>query len=64
MASGNPEFQKGDLVAGFFIWGEYSVIKPGEMLRKLDPMGFPLSHHVGILGNFSLRLRLIPTSKF
>ncbi|GLT81489.1 hypothetical protein SLA2020_528710 [Shorea laevis] len=50
MASGNPEFEKGDLVAGFFIWGEYSVIKPGEMLRKLDPMGFPLSYHVGILG--------------
>ncbi|KAF2282368.1 hypothetical protein GH714_043830 [Hevea brasiliensis] len=50
LVSGNPEFQKDDLVVGFITWGDYSVIKPGAMLRKLDPMGFPLSHHVGILG--------------
>ncbi|KAF2282370.1 hypothetical protein GH714_043832 [Hevea brasiliensis] len=49
LVSGNPEFQKDDLVVGFITWGDYSVIKPGAMLRKLDPMGFPLSHHVGIL---------------
>ncbi|KAF2282366.1 hypothetical protein GH714_043828 [Hevea brasiliensis] len=50
LVSGNPEFQKDDLVVGLITWGDYSVIKPGGMLRKLDPMGFPLSHHVGILG--------------
>ncbi|KAF4391962.1 hypothetical protein F8388_004291 [Cannabis sativa] len=49
VASGNPEFEKDDLVVGMINWGEYSVLK-GEtyMLRKLDTMGFPLSHHVGI----------------
>lgn len=50
VASGNPDFEKGDLVAGLLIWGEYSVVKAGGMLRKLDPMGFPLSDHLGILG--------------
>ncbi|OAY50246.1 2-alkenal reductase (NADP(+)-dependent) [Manihot esculenta] len=50
LVSGNPEFQKGDLVVGLITWGEYSVIKPGGMLRKLELMGFPLSNHVGILG--------------
>ncbi|XP_065848584.1 2-alkenal reductase (NADP(+)-dependent)-like [Euphorbia lathyris] len=50
MVSGNPEFEKDDVVIGLICWGEYSVIKPGGMLRKLDPMGFPLSNHVGVLG--------------
>ncbi|CAI0542952.1 unnamed protein product, partial [Linum tenue] len=27
VASGNPEFQEGDLVAGLLTWGEYSVLK-------------------------------------
>ncbi|KAJ8768165.1 hypothetical protein K2173_021105 [Erythroxylum novogranatense] len=49
VASGNPEFQKDDLVAGLVSWGEYTVIKPGGLLKKLDPMGFPLSYHVGTL---------------
>ena len=51
MVSGNQEFEEGDLVVGVISWGEYSVVKGGNMLRKLDPMGFPLSYHVGILGN-------------
>ncbi|OMO55422.1 Alcohol dehydrogenase superfamily, zinc-type [Corchorus capsularis] len=49
VASGNPEFEKGDIVGGLVSWGEYSVIKPGGMLNKLNPMGFPLSYHVGVL---------------
>ncbi|OMO89404.1 Alcohol dehydrogenase superfamily, zinc-type, partial [Corchorus capsularis] len=49
VASGNPEFEKGDIVGGLLSWGEYSVIKPGGMLNKLNPMGFPLSYHVGVL---------------
>lgn len=48
VASGNPEFEKGDLVVGMITWGEYCVLKGEYMLRKLDPMGFPLSYHVGI----------------
>ena len=59
LVSGNPEFKKDDLVIGLIRWGEYSVIKPaGGMLRKLDPMGFPLSHHVGVLG------RMVKLNKF
>ncbi|KAE8714193.1 2-alkenal reductase (NADP(+)-dependent) [Hibiscus syriacus] len=50
VASGNPKFEKGDIVAGLLHWGEFTVVKPGGMLNKLDPMGFPLSYHVGILG--------------
>ncbi|CAI0542939.1 unnamed protein product [Linum tenue] len=49
VASGDPEFEEGDLVGGLLAWGEYCVLKPGAMFRKLDPMGFPLSHHVGAL---------------
>ncbi|XVF48099.1 hypothetical protein PTKIN_Ptkin03bG0164300 [Pterospermum kingtungense] len=50
VASGNPKFEKGDIVAGLLKWGEYTVIKAGGTLNKLNPMGFPLSYHVGILG--------------
>ncbi|KAK9073803.1 hypothetical protein SSX86_006397 [Deinandra increscens subsp. villosa] len=49
VASGNPEFQENDYVVGLISWGEYSTSQ-GSMLSKLDPMGFPLSYHVGILG--------------
>lgn len=49
--SGNQEFAEGDLVVGLISWGEYSLVKGGNTLRKLDPMGFPLSYQVGILGN-------------
>eukprot|EP00257_Ricinus_communis_P019126 XP_015578029.1 2-alkenal reductase (NADP(+)-dependent) [Ricinus communis] len=50
VASGNPEFQKDDLVVGLISWGEYSIRKSPGLLTKLDPIGLPLSHHVGILG--------------
>lgn len=49
MASGNPEFQEGDFVAGLLTWGEYTLVGEGGMLNKLDTMGFPLSYHVGVL---------------
>ncbi|CAK9177194.1 unnamed protein product [Ilex paraguariensis] len=39
-----------DLVAGVVTWGEHSIIRGGNMLRKLDPMGFPLSYNLGVLG--------------
>nr|GMC60400.1 NADP-dependent alkenal double bond reductase P2-like [Ipomoea batatas]GMD75232.1 NADP-dependent alkenal double bond reductase P2-like [Ipomoea batatas]GMD78859.1 NADP-dependent alkenal double bond reductase P2-like [Ipomoea batatas] len=50
LASGRGDIKKDDLVAGLLSWGEYCVLKEGSLLNKLDPMGFPLSHHVGILG--------------
>ncbi|XP_024960796.1 2-alkenal reductase (NADP(+)-dependent)-like [Cynara cardunculus var. scolymus] len=49
VASGNQEFEKGDYVVGLISWGEYSISK-GVILSKLDPMGLPLSYHVGLLG--------------
>lgn len=48
VASGSPNHKKDDLVSGLINWGEYSVVN-GAALNKLDPMGFPLSYHVGIL---------------
>jgi len=51
VASGNPRFEKDDLVVGLITWGDYSVLKDGSMLNKLDTMGFPLTYHAGILGN-------------
>ncbi|KAF8034474.1 hypothetical protein BT93_C0705 [Corymbia citriodora subsp. variegata] len=49
VASENPDYEKGDLVAGLVTWAEYSKIGSQGMIRELDPMGFPLSYHVGIL---------------
>ncbi|XP_042973124.1 2-alkenal reductase (NADP(+)-dependent)-like [Carya illinoinensis] len=44
VASGSSKFEKDDLVVGLIAWGEYSVVKEGNMLSKLDPMGFLLTH--------------------
>lgn len=50
VASGNPKFEKDDLVAGVISWGDYSVLSGANyILNKLDPMGFPLTYHVGVL---------------
>lgn len=50
--SGNPVFEKGDLVVGYIGWEEYSLVSGGDTLRKLQTaeLEFPLSYHVGILG--------------
>ncbi|KAM3356925.1 NADP-dependent alkenal double bond reductase P2 [Capsicum galapagoense] len=51
LVSHRPDFKKDDLVAGFLTWGEYSIVKEGSLLNKLDPsLAFPLSYHVGVLG--------------
>lgn len=50
VASDRPEFEEGELVVGLISWAEYSIVKEGSILNKLDTMGFPLSYHVGILG--------------
>ncbi|KAK6136400.1 hypothetical protein DH2020_029857 [Rehmannia glutinosa] len=49
LASGRPDFVKDELVVGLLSWGEYTVVEQGRLLNKLDPMGLPLSHHVGAL---------------
>ncbi|XP_018725430.2 2-alkenal reductase (NADP(+)-dependent) isoform X2 [Eucalyptus grandis] len=50
VASDNVDFEKGDVVMGVVTWAEYSKIRRNGMIRKLDPLGFPLSYHLGILG--------------
>ncbi|KAJ7956687.1 2-alkenal reductase (NADP(+)-dependent)-like [Quillaja saponaria] len=50
VASGNPKFEKGDLVVGIVSWAEYTLVKEESIINKLDPMGFPLSYHIGVLG--------------
>lgn len=50
VASGHPDFEKNDLVVGVISWAEYSIVKEGSILNKLNLLGFPLSYHVGILG--------------
>ncbi|KAK4415526.1 NADP-dependent alkenal double bond reductase P2 [Sesamum alatum] len=43
--SGNPDFKAGDVVSGILNWGEYTVVKGGRLLQKLDTsLGFPLSY--------------------
>ena len=51
VVSENCEYEKDDLVVGIITWAEYAKIGSNGMIRKLDSMGFPLSYHVGILGN-------------
>nr|XP_016433309.1 PREDICTED: 2-alkenal reductase (NADP(+)-dependent)-like [Nicotiana tabacum] len=50
LVSHRPDFKKDDLVAGLLTWGEYTRVKEGSLLNKLDPLGFPLSYHVGVFG--------------
>ncbi|WOH05994.1 hypothetical protein DCAR_0625417 [Daucus carota subsp. sativus] len=50
VASGHPDFEKDDLVIGLISWGEYSIVKEGSILNKLNSLGFPYTYHVGILG--------------
>ncbi|XP_068648472.1 2-alkenal reductase (NADP(+)-dependent)-like isoform X2 [Aristolochia californica] len=50
IASANPEFEKGDVVVGLLDWAEYSVVRGGFMLRKIESQEFPLSYHAGVLG--------------
>lgn len=54
MASDDCGFAKGDLVVGALHWAKYSLLKPGPAnpFYKLDTLGFPLTYHLGILGNF------------
>lgn len=49
--SDDSKFEKGDIVKGIVHWAQYSVVKAGESaLMKLDTLEFPLTYHLGILG--------------
>ncbi|KAL4574680.1 hypothetical protein LXL04_021516 [Taraxacum kok-saghyz] len=49
--SDDPNFKKGDFVAGITNWEEYTLIHKTSELRKIQQDdGIPLSYHVGLLG--------------
>ncbi|KAJ1412295.1 Polyketide synthase, enoylreductase domain [Sesbania bispinosa] len=50
VASGNAKFQKDDLVMGTFTWAEYSLVKEGSIIQKLESSEFPLTYYLGVLG--------------
>ncbi|KAK7327748.1 hypothetical protein VNO77_21838 [Canavalia gladiata] len=50
VASGNAMFEKDDLVMGVFTWAEYSLVKEGSIIKKLESSEFPLSYYLGVLG--------------
>jgi len=54
VASGNAKFQKDDLVLGVFTWAHYSLVKEGNILKKLESSEFPLPYYLGVLGNYHL----------
>ncbi|CAL9211233.1 unnamed protein product [Musa hybrid cultivar] len=54
VVSGNEEFERDDVVVGLLAWEEYTVVRPGTTLTKVDPREFPLSYHASILGTSGL----------
>jgi NADPH-dependent curcumin reductase CurA len=43
--------QKGDLVSGFIGWEEFTKVRKGQPLQKIDnPLNVPLEYFLGILG--------------
>lgn len=54
VVSGNEEFERDDVVVGLLAWEEYTVVRPGTTLTKVDPHEFPLSYHASILGTSGL----------
>lgn len=49
--SANPSFAEGEFVTGVMSWEEYTVVKDGKGVRKVDVVpGVPLSNYVGLLG--------------
>lgn len=66
VASNHPDYKENDIVHGSMDWAEYTIVKGGNMLRKLDTMEFPLSYHVGIFGTYiiSVLINLWPKYSF
>ena len=51
MASSNAaKLAEGDYVFGMLGWEEFTLVRGGKGLRKLDPGLAPLSYHLGVLG--------------
>uniref|UniRef100_A0A1D1Z837 NADP-dependent alkenal double bond reductase P1 n=1 Tax=Anthurium amnicola TaxID=1678845 RepID=A0A1D1Z837_9ARAE len=54
VASGDPEWEREDLVVGVLGWEEYTTVRPGTLLTKVTTKEFPLSYHVSVLGSSGL----------
>ncbi|XP_027334257.1 NADP-dependent alkenal double bond reductase P2-like isoform X3 [Abrus precatorius] len=50
LESGNPDYEKGDLVLGITNWEEYSFVSSAQILFKIEHTDVPLSYYTGILG--------------
>ncbi|OEL18618.1 NADP-dependent alkenal double bond reductase P2 [Dichanthelium oligosanthes] len=53
VASASPEYAAGDVVVGVLGWEDYTLFKPSPavLMSKVDASaGFPLSHHISVLG--------------
>ncbi|GKC02934.1 hypothetical protein Tco_0994544 [Tanacetum coccineum] len=48
VVASDPTYRKKDIVSGVLNWAEYTTVKSGNMLKKLESKEFPLSYHVGI----------------
>jgi NADPH-dependent curcumin reductase CurA len=49
VVSKHPDYQSGEIVAGYHGWQDYAVSN-GKMLRKVDPSLGPISAAIGIFG--------------
>lgn len=50
VASDNPAYAVGEIVAGWLGWQRYSVADGSEIQRKVDPAQAPISTALGVLG--------------
>ncbi|XP_042400150.1 2-alkenal reductase (NADP(+)-dependent)-like [Zingiber officinale] len=50
VASGRAELEAGDVVAGLLGWEQYTVVRPGTVLMKVDAKDLPLSYYASVLG--------------
>ncbi|XP_042405475.1 2-alkenal reductase (NADP(+)-dependent)-like isoform X1 [Zingiber officinale] len=54
VASGRAELEEGDVVAGLLGWEQYTVVRPGTVLMKVDAKDLPLSCYASVLGTSGL----------
>ncbi|KAG6498806.1 hypothetical protein ZIOFF_038555 [Zingiber officinale] len=63
VASGRAELEEGDVVAGLLGWEQYTVVRPGTVLMKVDAKDLPISYYANVLGEYSLHLHQIKEHK-
>ncbi|KAG6494844.1 hypothetical protein ZIOFF_042626 [Zingiber officinale] len=63
VSSGRAELEEGDVVAGMLGWEQYTVVRPGTVLMKVDAKDLPLSCYASVLGEYSLDLHHIKEHK-